>query len=158
MQFRYHNDMKIVTTSGRHAHLSVSNHVWGSKLKIRGVYTLDSGLYRCEASNGLRRVHTSAYLTISFRKYIFPALSCGFECASAEMLHHRTPAGMGNRGKSGHFYTNQRPGTLHHHTNGHRKWVSIGRLLRHWNSVAYRLGFDSVGGKPYTYYPQFIRA
>ena len=105
MKFRYHNDMKIVTTSGRHAHLSVSNHVWGSKLKIRGVYTLDSGLYRCEASNGLRRVHTSAYLTISFRKYIFPALSCGFECAAAEILHHRTPAGMGNRGKKGAIST-----------------------------------------------------
>nr|XP_039262320.1 inactive tyrosine-protein kinase transmembrane receptor ROR1-like [Styela clava] len=37
-----------------------------SRLQISDVFTADSGLYRCESSNGFRRVATQAHLSVSF--------------------------------------------------------------------------------------------
>jgi len=62
------------------------------------VYTLDSGRYRCEASNGWRRVETVATLTVSFSEYrlLFSSVSALVATMWVERIFSRG-------GKSGFF-------------------------------------------------------
>nr|XP_002130072.1 tyrosine-protein kinase transmembrane receptor ROR2 [Ciona intestinalis] len=48
--------------------VNIVKRKWGSRMRIKEVFTSDSGLYRCEASDGISRVQTSAHLKVSFRK------------------------------------------------------------------------------------------
>ena len=48
--------------------VSITTRPWGSRLRIKDVFTVDTGMYRCEASNEFRIVETSAYLYVAFGK------------------------------------------------------------------------------------------
>ena len=53
------------------------NKTWGSQLRIDGVYSYDSGQYRCEVSDGSQRDSETASLTVSWRE---SSLVCLFVC------------------------------------------------------------------------------
>ena len=48
--------------------VTITTRPWGSRLRIKDLFTLDTGVYRCEASNGHRRVKSSAHLAVAFSK------------------------------------------------------------------------------------------
>uniref|UniRef100_H2Z709 Ig-like domain-containing protein n=1 Tax=Ciona savignyi TaxID=51511 RepID=H2Z709_CIOSA len=48
--------------------VTITKRPWGSRMRMIDLFTYDSGLYRCEASNGVKRVQASAHLTVSFKK------------------------------------------------------------------------------------------
>ena len=65
-RLRYKDGEVIDSESDRR--FSISTRRWGSKLRIKTLYTFDSGTYRCEASNGVLYDYTSAILSVSFGK------------------------------------------------------------------------------------------
>ncbi|CAK8676240.1 inactive tyrosine-protein kinase transmembrane receptor ROR1-like [Clavelina lepadiformis] len=58
----------VLVEDGFQNRVKIKRRSWGSRLVVEGLFTSDSGRYRCEASNGYRRVYTSAYLHVSFNR------------------------------------------------------------------------------------------
>jgi len=50
--------------------VTITTRSWGSRLRIKDIFTLDTGVYRCEASNEYKTDETSAYLKVAFGKHI----------------------------------------------------------------------------------------
>ena len=63
--FRYKDNQKL-NASDLDPRMKIRNRELVSRLQIYDVYSSDSGLYRCEVSNLARRVHSTAYLKVSF--------------------------------------------------------------------------------------------
>nr|CAB3265672.1 tyrosine-protein kinase transmembrane receptor ROR1 [Phallusia mammillata] len=63
IEYTWYKNQQTLTDGMR---IKIKTKSWGSRLQINDAYTSDSGLYRCEASNGLRRVQASAFLLVTF--------------------------------------------------------------------------------------------
>ena len=53
----------------------IRNKASGTKLVFKELLTSDSGEYRCEASNGVMRIVSTAELKVSFSKFFFNSFS-----------------------------------------------------------------------------------
>nr|CAB3265673.1 tyrosine-protein kinase transmembrane receptor ROR2 [Phallusia mammillata] len=64
--YTWYKDNRVINSE--ETRISITTRPWGSRLKISGVFTVDAGKYRCEASNSWRRVQTQAYLNVQFAR------------------------------------------------------------------------------------------
>ena len=67
INFRY-KDNFVISDDEEDYRISIRNKPTGTKLIIRELLTSDSGKYRCEASNGVMRIVSTAKLKVSFSK------------------------------------------------------------------------------------------
>ncbi|XP_076811960.1 inactive tyrosine-protein kinase transmembrane receptor ROR1-like isoform X2 [Clavelina lepadiformis] len=65
MEYTWYKDNRVISRDDDNR-ISIQNKPNGSRLRIKYLLTSDTGWYRCEASNGFRRVVSSAYLKVSF--------------------------------------------------------------------------------------------
>ena len=63
-----YKDNIIFTPEEDSYRVTIRNKQTESRLVIKDLTTLDSGKYRCEVSNGLMRIFTTAELKVSFSK------------------------------------------------------------------------------------------
>ena len=67
-RFRY-KDNEIFTGDEDEYRVIIRNRSTGTKLTIKNLLTSDAGSYRCEVSNGMLSVHSTANLDVGFSKY-----------------------------------------------------------------------------------------